>query len=188
VFYSAVNAAFFEFAGLLCPRSIIEGASRIPGMHSHGKAKLTCRQLPLVRIIAISDKAILVRGYLRAWKHKSNPCDVREQMAFSLSEVAAEELKKAYNEASFGPETFVRIGVMGGGCAGFQYSLQFDDKYDDEKDSRYEQHGVSYVVDKKSSLLLDGAMLGYHKSLERQGFTFENPNAVKSCGCGKSFQ
>ena len=94
-------------------------------------------------------------------------------MAFSLSEVAAEELKKAYNEASFGPETFVRIGVMGGGCAGFQYSLQFDDKY---------------VVDKKSSLLLDGAMLGYHKSLERQGFTFENPNAVKSCGCGKSFQ
>lgn len=109
-------------------------------------------------------------------------------MAFSLSEIAAEELKKAHTEASFGPETFVRVGVMGGGCAGFQYSLQFDDKFDEDKDTRYEQHGVSYVVDKKSALLLDGATLGYHKSLERQGFTFENPNAVKSCGCGKSFQ
>jgi iron-sulfur cluster assembly protein len=109
-------------------------------------------------------------------------------MALTLSEVAAGELKKACTEANFGPEMFVRVGVVGGGCSGFQYSLQFDDKFDDMKDSRYEQHGVSFVVDKKSALLLDGATLGYHKSLERQGFTFENPNAVKSCGCGKSFQ
>ncbi|MCU0711272.1 MAG: iron-sulfur cluster assembly accessory protein [Pirellula sp.] len=109
-------------------------------------------------------------------------------MALTLSDVAAEELKKACTEANFGPEMFVRVGVMGGGCAGFQYSLQFDDKFDDEKDSRYEQYGVNFVVDKKSALLLDGCVLGYHKSLERQGFTFENPNAVKSCGCGKSFQ
>jgi iron-sulfur cluster assembly protein len=109
-------------------------------------------------------------------------------MSFNLSEVAAGELKKAHAEASFGPETFVRVGVTGGGCAGFMYSLQFDDNFDEEKDTRYEQFGVSYVVDKKSALLLDGATLGYHKSLERQGFTFENPNSVKSCGCGKSFQ
>ncbi|MFN7289809.1 MAG: HesB/IscA family protein, partial [Pirellula sp.] len=58
----------------------------------------------------------------------------------------------------------------------------------DERDARYEQHGVNFVVDKKSALLLDGCVLGYHKILERKGFTFENPNAVKSCGCGKSFQ
>jgi len=56
------------------------------------------------------------------------------------------------------------------------------------KDTKFEQNGVNVVVDKKSALLLDGTTLGWYSSLERQGFTFDNPNAVKSCGCGKSFQ
>jgi iron-sulfur cluster assembly protein len=109
-------------------------------------------------------------------------------MAVNVTEEAALELKRAHSEGNLAVDTFVRVGVVAGGCSGFEYSLSFDDKYDDEKDSRYNQHGVEVVVYKKSALLLDGAVLGWHKSLERQGFTFENPNATKSCGCGKSFQ
>jgi iron-sulfur cluster assembly protein len=90
-------------------------------------------------------------------------------MAVMVSQEAALELKKAHTEGNLSTDTFVRVGVLAGGCL-------------------YDQHGVQVVVDKKSALLLDGAVIGWHKSLERQGFTFENPNATKSCGCGKSFQ
>ena len=111
-----------------------------------------------------------------------------QKMAVMVSEEAALELKRAHSESNLTEDTFVRVGVLAGGCAGFEYSLSFDDKFDEQKDSQYDQHGVKVVVDKKSALLLDGAVIGWHKSLERQGFTFENPNATKSCGCGKSFQ
>jgi iron-sulfur cluster assembly protein len=109
-------------------------------------------------------------------------------MAVNVTEEAALELKRAHSEGNLDPDTFVRVGVLAGGCAGFEYSLSFDDKFDEQKDSRYDQHGVAVVVDKKSGVLLDGAVIGYHKCIEGQGFTFENPNATKSCGCGKSFQ
>jgi iron-sulfur cluster assembly protein len=109
-------------------------------------------------------------------------------MAISVTPEAAEQLKRAHSEGQFGEDTFVRVGVVAGGCSGFEYSLNFDDTYDANKDTRIEQNGVSVVVDKKSALLLDGTVLGWYTSLERQGFTFENPNAVKSCGCGRSFQ
>lgn len=89
-------------------------------------------------------------------------------MAVMVSEEAAFELKRAHTESNLTPDTFVRVGVMAGGCAGFEYSLSFDDKFDTEKDSQYDQHGVRVVVDKKSALLLDGAVIGWHKSLERQ--------------------
>jgi iron-sulfur cluster assembly protein len=58
---------------------------------------------------------------------------------------------------------------------------------EDASDSRYELHGVPVVVDKKSALYLDGITIDWHQSLEKQGFTFDNPNAVKTCGCGSSF-
>ena len=81
-------------------------------------------------------------------------------MAISVTPEAAEQLKRAHAEGQFGPETFVRVGVVAGGCSGFEYSLNFDDKYDDAKDTRSEQNGLAVVVDKKSSLLLDGTTLG----------------------------
>jgi iron-sulfur cluster assembly accessory protein len=109
-------------------------------------------------------------------------------MAINVTPEAAEQLKRAHSEAQFGDETFVRVGVVAGGCSGFEYSLNFDDKFDDAKDTRVEQDGLAVVIDRKSALLLEGTTLGWFTSLERQGFTFENPNAVKSCGCGRSFQ
>jgi iron-sulfur cluster assembly accessory protein len=108
-------------------------------------------------------------------------------MAVILTESAAAQVKKFREEQQVGDGMFLRIGVAGGGCSGFNYTLGFDDKFDEATDSIYEHHGVSVVVDKKSSLYLDGTEVDWYHSLEKQGFTFKNPNAVKSCGCGSSF-
>jgi len=108
-------------------------------------------------------------------------------MAIQLTENAAKQVKKFREDNQMTDDQFLRIGVTGGGCSGFSYSLNFDDKFDEAADSRYEQHGVAVVVDKKSSLYLDGTTVDWYNSIEKQGFTFDNPNAVKSCGCGSSF-
>ncbi len=75
----------------------------------------------------------------------------------------------------------------GGGCSGFQYSLGFDNATDEVKDEVMDQHGIKVAVDKRSMLYLDGATVDFHDGLDKRGFTFVNPNAVKSCGCGSSF-
>lgn len=109
-------------------------------------------------------------------------------MGVALTERAAQEVKKIIEDQKMEPSTLLRVGVVGGGCSGFQYSLGFDQKYDEKADSKYDCHGVSVVVDKKSALYLDGTTVDFYEGLEKRGFTFDNPNAVKSCGCGSSFQ
>ena len=109
-------------------------------------------------------------------------------MAVTLSEKAASEVKRIMDDQKIDPGTVLRVGVAGGGCSGFQYSLGFDKNFDDKVDSKYDYHGVTVVVDKKSALYLDGTTVDFYDGLEKRGFTFENPNAVKSCGCGSSFQ
>ncbi len=109
-------------------------------------------------------------------------------MAVALTERAAKEVKKIMEEQKFEPTTVLRVGVAGGGCSGFQYSLGFDQKFDEKADSKYDCHGVTLVVDKKSALYLDGTTVDFYEGLEKRGFTFDNPNATKSCGCGSSFQ
>ena len=103
--------------------------------------------------------------------------------AIELTETAAEEIKKSKEDGSY-----LRVAVKGGGCSGFEYSLTFDLEYDEEKDTLYNQHGVDVIVDKKSALYLEGTTLDYYSDISRRGFIFDNPNAVKSCGCGNSFQ
>ncbi|HTU27150.1 MAG TPA: iron-sulfur cluster assembly accessory protein [Pirellulales bacterium] len=109
-------------------------------------------------------------------------------MSIKLSEKAAHEIKRILSEQSYGPETLLRVGVTGGGCSGFSYALGFDNHFDEQMDAKTEQHGVSVVVDKKSDLYLDGTTVDFYEGLDKRGFTFDNPNAVKSCGCGSSFQ
>jgi len=109
-------------------------------------------------------------------------------MGIKLSEKAASEVKRIIQEQNLGAETLLRVGVTGGGCSGFSYALGFDKTYDEKADSKVDQHGVTVVVDKKSALYLDGTTVDFYDGLEKRGFTFDNPNAVKSCGCGSSFQ
>jgi iron-sulfur cluster assembly protein len=109
-------------------------------------------------------------------------------MAVILTEKAATEVKRIMVDQKIEPQTLLRVGVTGGGCSGFSYALGFDKSYDEKADSRYECHGVPVVVDKKSALYLDGTTIDFYDGLEARGFKFDNPNAVKSCGCGSSFQ
>ena len=109
-------------------------------------------------------------------------------MAIILTEKAATEIQRVRDEQKLEEEQFLRIGVSGGGCSGFSYTMGFDKTYDAQADSKYNMHGVDLVVDKKSSLYLDGTTIDWFDGLEKRGFTFENPNAVKTCGCGSSFQ
>jgi iron-sulfur cluster assembly protein len=102
-----------------------------------------------------------------------------------LTEAAGAEAKKYLKDTE---EKYLRIAVEGGGCSGFQYNLTVGDDYDEEKDTLYHQHGVDVIVDKKSALYLEGTVLDYYNDISKRGFTFNNPNATKSCGCGSSFQ
>ena len=108
-------------------------------------------------------------------------------MAVSLSESAANEVKKIISDQSLPEETVLRVGVQGGGCSGFAYSLNFDTNVSD-KDRVSEFFGVKLAVEKKFDPYLDGTVVDFHDGLEKRGFVFNNPNVVKSCGCGSSFQ
>lgn len=109
-------------------------------------------------------------------------------MGVILSERAAEEVKKVLKDQNQSEDVCLRVRVVGGGCSGFSYDLRFDNAFDEANDSKYVHHGVTVLVDKKSALYLDGTTVDFYDGLEKRGFTFDNPNAVKSCGCGSSFQ
>ena len=102
-----------------------------------------------------------------------------------LTEAAGAEAKKYLEDTK---EKYLRIAVEGGGCSGFQYNLTVEHDYDEEKDALSHQHGVDVIVDNKSNLYLEGTVLDYYNDISKRGFTFNNPNATKSCGCGSSFQ
>lgn len=82
--------------------------------------------------------------------------------------------------------SYVRVGVKGGGCSGLMYNLEFDSKKEDG-DQLIEDNNVKIVVDKKSVLYLIGTQLDYSDGLNGKGFSFINPNASRTCGCGESF-
>ena len=103
----------------------------------------------------------------------------------SLSTRAAEEIKKIMNTKDI-PEGFgLRVGVRGGGCSGMSYILGFDKMR--EQDLDFQINGIPLYIDKRHGLYLFGTQIDYHDGLNARGFTFENPNAVSTCGCGSSF-
>ena len=81
----------------------------------------------------------------------------------------------------------LRVFVVGGGCSGYQYGMALAREFDDE-DLVVEHSGIKLVVDPDSAPLLEGAEIDYVDDLMKAGFTIYNPNAVKSCACGTSFQ
>jgi len=80
----------------------------------------------------------------------------------------------------------IRVGVVGGGCSGFQYSMDFENAERDG-DVVVEQDGVKLFVDPMSSMYLQGVTVDYVVGLQGAGFKFNNPNAKNTCGCGQSF-
>jgi len=112
----------------------------------------------------------------------------------TLTEVAAREVNniieqqtKASQEAGEQPtKLYLRVGVKGGGCSGFSYSLDLSEGKG-ENDEVWTQHGIDVVCDPKSMLYLDGTTVDFKDELMGRGFVFNNPNATSSCGCGSSF-
>jgi iron-sulfur cluster assembly protein len=112
-------------------------------------------------------------------------------MAITVSEKAASEVKRIIQEqqsaGSMPERIFLRLRVVGGGCSGFQHKLDLDPQVNDKLDQLFEFHGVPVVVDKRSLMYLENAMVDFHDDLNRRGFSITNPSAKSTCGCGSSF-
>ncbi len=80
----------------------------------------------------------------------------------------------------------IRVGVVGGGCSGFQYSMDFENEQKDG-DQVFDQGGIKLYVDPMSAMYLQGVTVDYVVGLQGAGFKFNNPNARNTCGCGSSF-
>ena len=103
----------------------------------------------------------------------------------TITEKAAEKAKSLLKEKEV--ETgALRVFVAGGGCSGYQYGMAIAQEVD-EDDLIVEQDGLKVLVDPESAPLLKGAEIDYVEDIMKSGFTIFNPNAVKSCACGSSF-
>jgi iron-sulfur cluster assembly accessory protein len=104
----------------------------------------------------------------------------------TITENAISEVRKFIEAESAGPEAGLRIRVVPGGCSGFSYSMQIEDgpRQDDEI---LDRNGLRVFVDLFSRQYLEGVEVDYVNSVMGSGFTFSNPNATGSCGCGSSF-
>ena len=103
-----------------------------------------------------------------------------------VSDSAKAQVEKPKGDSSVAAEAFIRVGVKGGGCSGLSYVMDFDTELK-EDDKVFEDKGIKIVVDKKSFLYLVGTELDYAGGLNGKGFSFINPNASRTCGCGESF-
>lgn len=104
----------------------------------------------------------------------------------NITERAAEKAR-ALLEARELPNGALRVFVAGGGCSGYQYGMALA-RSSEEDDIVIEQFGVRILVDPESARYLEGAEIDYVDDIMKSGFSIYNPNAVKSCACGSSFQ
>jgi iron-sulfur cluster assembly protein len=111
--------------------------------------------------------------------------DINKDM-ITVSEKAKQRAISLIQEEGKPADTFIRVGVEGGGCSGLSYKLEFDNQMK-EGDQVFEDKGMKIVVDKKSFLYLIGTELDFSGGLNGKGFEFKNPNASRTCGCGESF-
>ncbi|MBK8515817.1 MAG: iron-sulfur cluster assembly accessory protein [Saprospiraceae bacterium] len=102
-----------------------------------------------------------------------------------LTQGAIKQLNEIFREQKLTEEHGVRIGVKGGGCSGFSYVLGFDIQKD--KDEVYEVDGLKIFMEKAHAIYLLGMEIDWLDGLNNRGFTFSNPNAKETCGCGTSF-
>ncbi len=102
-----------------------------------------------------------------------------------ITDKAIEQIKTIFSSENPGPDKGLRLAVVGGGCSGLQYKIEFSDSKD--KDNIIKTDGVTILVDPKSSIYLKDVILDFKDGLNGKGFVFENPNATNTCGCGESF-
>jgi len=103
----------------------------------------------------------------------------------TITEGAINEIRKLMNAEDFDPTMQLRIGVKGGGCSGMTYVLGFDHKQ--ENDNEFETEGINCIMNRAHEIYLYGMQVDWQDGLNNRGFTFKNPNASSTCGCGTSF-
>ncbi|HKD91860.1 MAG TPA: iron-sulfur cluster insertion protein ErpA [Terriglobales bacterium] len=110
---------------------------------------------------------------------------VKKTPPVNLTPTAINKVKEIMAQQNPVPQG-LRVGVVGGGCSGFQYSMSFENSAG-LMDKTYEFDGLKVFVDATSVMYLQGATVDYVETLEGAGFKFENPNVKTTCGCGSSF-
>jgi iron-sulfur cluster assembly protein len=105
-----------------------------------------------------------------------------------ISDKAREKVTQLMSEAGIAQQEgwFLRVGVVGGGCSGLSYKMDFDNEQK-PTDQVFEHDGIKMVTDLKSLLYLVNTTLDFSDGLNGRGFQFVNPNASRTCGCGESF-
>ncbi len=105
-----------------------------------------------------------------------------------ISDKARAKVTKLMEEAGVANDSnyFLRVGVVGGGCSGLSYKMDFDNEIK-PMDQVFDNDGIKIVTDLKSFLYLVNTELNFSDGLNGKGFFFSNPNASRSCGCGESF-
>ncbi|HUR12345.1 MAG TPA: iron-sulfur cluster assembly accessory protein [Flavitalea sp.] len=107
------------------------------------------------------------------------------QIPVTFTQQAIDEVKRLMEVQGFDQTSYLRVGVKGGGCSGMTYILGFDEKK--EQDEVYQFEGLTYIMERSHEMYLLGMEIDWHGGLNARGFTFSNPNASKTCGCGTSF-
>jgi iron-sulfur cluster assembly protein len=105
--------------------------------------------------------------------------------AVILTDRAVNQINKIRLDESIPDDQYLRVGVKGGGCSGMSYILGFD--YKNDFDMELDRNGILVIVDKRHVIYLGGTVVDFKDGLDARGFTFENPRAASTCGCGSSF-
>lgn len=108
-----------------------------------------------------------------------------EQEIFKITDKALQQIKLIAQTDNNGDSKGLRLAVIGGGCSGLSYKIEFSDQKD--KDNVLNFEGVKVLIDPKSVIYLKGIVLDFKDGLNGKGFVFDNPNAKNTCGCGESF-
>jgi iron-sulfur cluster assembly protein len=103
-----------------------------------------------------------------------------------VSDKAKEKIEQIMHEQHLDANAFVRVSVLGGGCSGLSYKMDFDTKLNPD-DQEFSDKGIKLVTDLRSFLYVCNTTLEFTDGLNGKGFHFQNPNATRTCACGESF-
>ncbi len=110
---------------------------------------------------------------------------ITDASPINLTDEAIEQVKHLRSEQDLSAQEYLRIGVKEGGCNGFSYVMGFSEVH--ENDIKFNIRGTEVVIDKAHIIYLQGMEIDFNTGLSNRGFTFNNPNADETCGCGSSF-
>jgi len=102
-----------------------------------------------------------------------------------VTERALREIRAIFDKEQAGTDVGLRLGVIGGGCSGLSYEMEFSERR--PNDNVMAVSGLELLLDPKSAIYLKGVTLDFEDGLKGKGFVFRNPNATNTCGCGESF-